>query len=48
MPVRIKVNEGAIVQRDAATYTAGEELDVPTDEAKQLVADGAATKVETK
>lgn len=42
---QIKVNEGVQIQRGPATYTGGEILDVPADEARKYVKDGLASNV---
>lgn len=43
--VKVRVNDGAILQRGVTTYTAGEVLSLPADEADAYVESGSATVV---
>lgn len=43
--MKIKVNEAAIIQRGTSTYTAGEVLDVPSEDAEHYIKEGSASKV---
>lgn len=46
--MRVRINEGAVYRTDVRYFTGGEEIDLPAEEARKLIKDGTASKVEDK